>query len=306
MHSRLLQNLDPNTNLLQNKEHNALHKTRIIGMSSKVHKHPPLNRKKLENLKKVCQEMRRIGSQSVNEDAPAYSLCKTKTKFSTSKGTRTVILFDSDDELCSDNDVNSSPVRKKMENVLMSNHHSSDKRTTNYQLQNDRDISMHSMGSGETSQSETVTCPVSMDDAPCVGVKRKYTADSEMPKSTNFRSPLKKKPNSDLASSSSFLDNLATLSDLPSTSNSTFTIDKDDDSSLSDEDIFLTKMSTNNNLNDNFNNSFKAPSLTINADDFSLPKEVQCPVCTLLVPSHDVNMHIDMCLSLKVIQESGF
>jgi len=301
LNSRLLKSLNRNATSSKSKDSNILHKIRPVGMSSKIQKHFSINRKKFENIKRVTQEMRRIGLQSVNENAPAYTTCKVKTKFSSSKGNKGALLFDSDDELGSDTDTSSVPSKaiRERKSVVTSNVCVSDISKSSFPATIDKHISPHLSASNLCE----ITVGNSVEKDICIGAKRTFSSRKEKSQPAGFRSPLKKKLNTDFESAMS-KDNFKSLSDLPSTSKSMSLTDENYNATSSNEDIFSTKPKIKNSLHPS-ENVDSSPAMD-SADSFSLPAKVACPVCTMLVSSHDINMHIDMCLSLKVIQESNF
>ena len=298
LNSRLLNSLNHNVKSSQNKTTNALRKLKSNEISLKVQNQISDNQRKSENLTKVCKEMRRTGSQSVNANAPAYSVCKVKTKF-LSRGVKGALVFESDDEISSDVE-EIMPFNQVMDNAFSKDVSTSLK--SNCGSQNNTENRLFPSKNRDKRPSAS---SFAIQEDCSVGMKRKYTSTVERPKSLSACSPLKKKPNSEHEVETE-------VADLPSTSKDTCA--KSDLSSLSENGGYIT--SSSNTIVENLNfscfnksasNVYDVPTSSQSTEvALPLPNKVACPVCTVLVSANNINMHIDDCLSLKAIQESSF
>ena len=239
------------------------------------------SRRKSENLSKVCKELRRTGARSVNENAAAYKTWKVKTKFLTSKASKTIV-FESDDELSDEDTTNQN--------------------TGCYDLTKDESYEPqpknHVMR--DSSNISAQACFITRDESR-TGVKRKHDVVDSHP--VNSRSPLKKRFDSRTATIE-LTGDVEIDTTKPSTSNDVKTPYKTSEKSLTTD------------LNDSIADDCDLSALGgqyLNDCDFlskqseiQSPSSVSCPICSQKVPYDDINTHVDICLNIKAIEESTF
>ena len=321
----------PQTSRLLAKVDSSITKNRTVNAGSSssstsagIMKKLPLSKTKQisTNLAKVCEHMRRSGSCSVNENARAFKLCKVKTKFMTSG--INAVMFESDDELADDiSSASKYPVD-----------HFSDSNISKKQSFCNSEIDFHTIDKTlhlavDASAAEATVPPGDRGFSSNVRTPAKRKHKYSTSDSPSFRSPLKKKVNPELAILLEDKPRVSPSSKEPVTTcvvNDTLQDKRREDQglsqSLSGSKIKSLKTVPNSAFNtsgeegatkkSNFNSVFSSEDVCLiddhssSEEDEKLPSSVNCPVCTIQVPSDDINTHIDICLSLRAIQESSY
>ena len=195
LHSRLLQSVNSN---MPDKIASLKRINEKVSSLASIKR--SVGKKSSTNLNKVCQDLRRSGSRSVNENAPAYAVYKVKTKFMSSKESKGSVTF-SDDEMENDDvAIPSQRTNKKNNETFTSTANFRDRLKLTSQTQKKMEAFVESKSGvasstfGRPNPSKKAICLHGLDEDLGNGVKRRHESSGALLPSS-FCSPLKKKPN---------------------------------------------------------------------------------------------------------------